>query len=829
MTETINLEQEEERLEEEARGLTIRRFHKEHLEATLDGSFSETFMGSRLVKSYLVPYSDGIVAFVEKANSGGVGRRLTAARLLENHDPMMMSFLMLKAIINKVPTYHKGKRCSFTGLALAGAGLIHDELRLRAFEDANQRWSDLIHKDFASRELPRYKRLEYMQSVFRKAELEWNAWTKSEKMQVGSALLNIFRETTGDISLEMAGGGKHQRYVVIPSEALVEFIEEASESCEAIMTSRFPMVVPPTDWSADNLNVGGYLTPHVSPYPLVKNAKAPAKAAIKAAADAGELDDVLASINAIQSTPWAINTRVLEVLEEVYRLNIPCGKLPRSDRVEPDPPPQDLKDLPRDDPRVRDYLVYAFKIHEGNRRVVGKRVMASRAMHIARKFSKYPALYFPHDLDSRGRAYPVPAGLNPQGPDYVKALLQFARGKALGKDGLFWLAVHGANCWGHDKLLMDERAEWGASNRHLAESVAADPLGDRRWTDAEHPFQFLAWCFDFAAAHRGNPEEHVSFLHVDLDATCSGLQHFAAMLRDGVGGRYVNMTPSPIRHDVYQAVADATTKIIRKDLGGDRDTLARAWLEFGVSRKITKRSVMVKPYAGTRNSCLTYVAEAVDEELASGKPLPVPDELLKEFRLYGGERVWDAIPTVVVAAEGALMWLKKVTSLVARSLHPTKRIEWVTPLGLPVHQHKFELSGRRVKTFFDGKIIRPRLVEEEDKLAPRQMANSVAPSFVHSLDAAHMQATIRTATKCGLRDFAVVHDSFGVHAGDIPMFSRIIREEFVEMYEGHDVLQEFLDCAEPYIRDDLKKHIPPIPPSGALDLRGVIENEFFFS
>ena len=59
--------------------------------------------------------------------------------------------------------------------------------------------------------------------------------------------------------------------------------------------------------------------------------------------------------------------------------------------------------------------------------------------------------YFPHSLDFRGRAYPIPPHLNHVGSDLCRGLLLFAEGKPLGERGLFWLKVHLANLMGQDK------------------------------------------------------------------------------------------------------------------------------------------------------------------------------------------------------------------------------------------------------------------------------------------------------------------------------------------------------------------------------------------
>lgn len=827
---TEDLYQEQVKLEEEARGLTIKRFHEEHSKASMDDTFSETFLGSLMVKNYILPYSEAIKDYLTEALSGKAGKNNRTAKYLNVVDTTTSAFLMTKAIINRVGAYKENKPCTATSLAVYGASLIHDEIRLREFDTKHKNWSRRIHEDFNKRELRRDKREEYMQSVFRKAEMDWAIWTKSDLLKIGMTLLNLFRQVTGDISIEVCGSGRNKKDIVVPSDGLVEAISQNSSYCEALFTTHYPMVVPPLDWGADTLNSGSYLTHNVTPYPLVKASKPGYRKLLKETAEAGGLDIVFNSINRLQRTRWKINVRALEAIEDIYLRNIECGKLPNSDKLIPDPPPANLEGLSKDHPEVKEYRAYCFRIHEHNRRVVGKRVMASRAFQLARKFSVYEEIYFPYDFDSRARTYPKPSGLNPQGPDYVKGLLQFAEPKTLGSGGLFWLGVHGANCWGEDKLLIHERYEWAVSNLDLARSVASDPRKNTEWTKADNPLQFLAWAFEWAEAHLlEDPAQFKSSIHVDLDATCSGLQHFSAMLRDEVGGFHVNMVPNDIRQDVYGAVAAEAAALMSKDLEGDCAQFAKAWLSFGVDRKVTKRPVMVKPYAGTRSSCNQYVVEAVDEKLKSGVALPVHKDDLWAFKMYGSGKVWEAIPKVVIAADGAMKWLMEVTKLVARSQPEKKRIEWVSPTGLPIHQYKFEMTSRRVKTFFDGGIVMPRLSEETDRLDPRRMANSVAPSFVHSLDAAHLQMTVHRASEEGITDFAVVHDSFGVHASEIPRFCRIIREAFVEIYEEHDVLQDFLDGAEPLISEEYRSDIPVMPERGTLDLKGVLKNPFFFS
>lgn len=73
----------------------------------------------------------------------------------------------------------------------------------------------------------------------------------------------------------------------------------------------------------------------------------------------------------------------------------------------------------------------------------------------------------PHNLDFRGRAYPIPPHLNHIGDDLSRGLLKFAEGKPLGERGMWWLKIHLANVYGFDKASFDERAQF--ADDHLAE------------------------------------------------------------------------------------------------------------------------------------------------------------------------------------------------------------------------------------------------------------------------------------------------------------------------------------------------------------------------
>lgn len=93
-------------------------------------------------------------------------------------------------------------------------------------------------------------------------------------------------------------------------------------------------------------------------------------------------------------------------------------------------------------------------------------------------FAKFlgDTFYLPHNLDFRGRAYPLPPHLNHIGDDLSRGLLLFGEAKPLGERGLRWLKIHLSNLYGYDKGTLEERAEF--VHKHLDDILdsAVNPL-----------------------------------------------------------------------------------------------------------------------------------------------------------------------------------------------------------------------------------------------------------------------------------------------------------------------------------------------------------------
>jgi DNA-directed RNA polymerase len=89
------------------------------------------------------------------------------------------------------------------------------------------------------------------------------------------------------------------------------------------------------------------------------------------------------------------------------------------------------------------------------------------------------------------------------------------------------------------------------------------------------------------AMKSGAPEEYICHLHVHVDGSCNGMQHYAAFGRDESGGSQVNLVDSERPGDVYTAIL----KLVIQDIENEKDEqhmeIAES-LKGKVSRKVIK-------------------------------------------------------------------------------------------------------------------------------------------------------------------------------------------------------------------------------------------------
>jgi DNA-directed RNA polymerase, mitochondrial len=109
---------------------------------------------------------------------------------------------------------------------------------------------------------------------------------------------------------------------------------------------------------------------------------------------------------------------------------------------------------------------------------------------------------------------------------------------------------------------------------------------------------------------------------------------------------------------------------------------------------------------------------------------------------------------------------------------------WSTPTGFIARQDIKEVKSKSVDLQMFGRVV-VSYTEETDDLNKSKMASSFPPNFVHSMDAAHLVLTVVASLDLGIRDFALVHDSYGVPFGHVEAFHQVIRDQFCRIYKNN--------------------------------------------
>ncbi len=803
----------------------------------------------RIIGAKTEALANAIEEWKQAMAAGHASHRGIAYRYIHDMDNKVLAYLTLKAVLAGIT-----KPRTLQMVTISIGTTVEDEKRLAAIRDTEKKSFNRIVEKASERASDNNKHY-YAVRAAREVD-DWEEWGKQDRLHIGMRLLDIMMQTVGlvEVFMQKHSATTGAKYIRATAET-VEWIEKRVEVAQYFRPVFEPMVVPPKPWT--NVRDGGYLTSFIKPLCLVKFSRV-SKEYIEQLGSV-EMPVVYEAVNALQNTAWSINSKVLDVMQTLWEAgaNLPC--LPLRNGL---PMPTKPHDIDTNKMAQRDYRSAAAKIHMLNLSHMGQRIGFNYTVRQARRFEAYPELYFPYQLDFRGRIYAVPH-LNPQGPDNMKGLLQFAKGTPLGKDGAKWLAFHGANVAGNDKCSIDERVQWVLENEEAILACAENPLDNLEWTttlggvEIDKPFQFLAFCFEWAG-YRREGEAYESRIPVALDGSCSGIQHFSAMLKDERGGAAVNLTPAKLPQDVYRMVAEEVIKMAEVDaVSGTPDepmsrtdeatgevyewvrdgskSAAQAWLKFGITRKVTKRSVMTLAYGskeyGFRDQLMTDIIGPA--KTAAMRPDGTTDTEKFPFSgdgygaaLYMSKLIWIAVNRVLVKAGEAMEWLQDAAKLLGQEGLP---VRWTTVVGFPVMQAYYNTERKNVKTALYGKTFLTTLHREVDGIDKRAQSQAVSPNFVHSCDAAHLMLTVVRCTQQGINQFAMIHDSFGTTAGRTEEMFTTVRESFVEIYDEIDVLENFREEVAEQLSDKRLKKLRPLPLKGTLDVKGILESKYAFS
>lgn len=685
-----------------------------------------------VLTEWVIPVAEGVSEWLRKAKTKR-GVRPVALPRLEQLDPEVSAMVALKSMLRMLGIERRGI------LAIAveiGTWCEHEARCKKWMEEEPEDWKTLTgHYEKRGSNAAHQRRSRI--SIFNRyiwEKIGWIEWTDQDRQRVGLELINIVIETTRRFFVipdpswtpkRMRGGAFMKRPYVLDADS--EFLAALAGAMddELVHSPVFlPTVIPPKDWEGPR--DGGYHTPFVKT-PFLIRFKAHQEDQRRNALEEYEALDMpgcYAAINYIQKTSWRINERVLEVAQRVWNNDLALGGIPRK---EGEQVPKRLEGL---EPGTEDYKKWAREAGAArtrNAKLVSRIIAYGRAFEAANRMKDQGEFYFPHMLDFRGRMYPIPSDLSPQGEDLHRGLLTFSRPKPVDREAAAWLAVHLANVHGIDKKPFSERIAWVQEREARWRSIAEDPLGNRVWCSEGDAWQCLAAIFEWVR-WLDEGEGMMSSLPIRVDGTCNGIQHLSAMVRDQEGGASVNLLPSSGPRDIYQEVADALTQMLKDRVP---DELAVAWLgvfDGRAPRSVTKRPVMILPYGGTRHAYFSYTMEWLQENDPEGEVIPAGEPRTKAVS-YLVPLLWKAVGARVDRAREVMQWLKDCAAVAA---HQGKPLWWRTPAGFYVRQFYGVLEGTRVETRIDGQRLMLQDWVETRELDVEEQLQAIAPNFVHS-------------------------------------------------------------------------------------------------
>ena len=784
-----------------------------------------------ILRDYVLPISEVIR---QDCNAKKAGAARAHVALLRALDPEAVALLAVRTTLNlcMIATRKKvDNRSVASGIGTA----VHSELVLSQIADDFPELYFTLSRDLARRQSKNERhRTKTMRLQAEKHGYVLVDWPVGAREQVGSYLLGLMA-TAGMVDLGEAPieNGRISYRPVEMSASLMERINQIKSYVAITAPTYGPCVEPPKDWVTPS--DGGFHTKELRrSHPVMVSCRASARHLYRDA----QMPVVLAAVNALQRTQWRVNTRILDTLHQLSAAGVHTDEIVSvHDKPKP-PPPGWLTPGMTKDQMTKEQTDH---FHAWKRLMsdwyTEKKLSGTRfarfyaATRAADMFRDEPALHFVYFADSRGRLYPMTYGVNPQGSDLQKSLLEFGVGKVLDTEGAIrWFHIQGANKYGFDKATLPERFMFAHERKEEWLLYSQDPVNNTGWLQADSPLQFLAWCFEYASWCEA-PDTFQSRVAISMDGSCNGLQNLSAMLRDEVGGQATNLTNNEVMEDIYRRVAEAAAVRLSSTLptlsnvsatscGSPRE-LAERWLQHGISRSVVKRSVMTTPYGVTHRSATDYVIEDYLKKV-SGHPFS-PSEYRQAATVLMSA-VWPAIGDVVVKGRQAMDWLKKSARLIVKDFKNQDEdseplIWWTSPSGFPASQCYFEAEVHRINTRLIGTEKIRVLSETEDPDVDKH-ASGLAPNFVHSMDAAHLHLVAAAAGSRLIDHLAMIHDDYGTHAADAEKLYHLIREMFVWMYEKHDPVTAF------------HKQYPVTsepPEKGTLNIREVLASKFFFS
>lgn len=772
-----------------------------------ESSFSTTSIGGFIMGKAMADLEEAI----EQWKASVVRWRNPSVYAIVHGLPTVeIATVVLKTLLDKTYVGHTGFRKAsassncVSSMSIQLGGVLMSHFNWFVFRTKNQktvkhmeRFLEGKSKFYRSRTVKWYKEL---------VSHEDQSLPTADKASLGYPILRLAVESTGLFEIIERQLGNRRASIVVPSPVVINSVMGKLEELSLMHPVHQPMVCPPDPWTS--WNTGGYLTLDSS---IITHQSRTARELDRG----GYLAARFEALNKLQAVPWEINQKVLEVAEWAYRNN---HHLTPSCDIGVNIPPRPWETrreylwLKENKPElVKEWSTEAAVIMNEfyGKRAIGQRLTLLRCLSLAKEYQQFDRLWFPWRMDYRGRFYPLPHTLNPQGDDLSRALLRFHQRTPLtpqDTEGWKWFLVQGANLMGQDKVPFEERWLYIRSHHDEICGSSLDPRECEWWTTADKPWSMLAWATEYQRITSG--QQAYTQLPVNLDGRCNGLQHLAAASRDEQTGALVCLVPDSRPADIYTTVLEEVQRRVPED---------SYWSVPGrVTRSLVKRNVMTTPYNVTKEGMLNQLCDELLSHSSTNSISAEERAHARDLRDINHE----TISSLLGKTMELMQWYNKVASAYIKQ---GLKLSWVLPDGFRVIQ---DLPKTRTKQVaLEGRTVFINYMEYLDEQQPLKNRSAFSPNVTHSLDATHLALWIRGVPNDV--PFVTIHDSYGVPAPYVSSIGgRAIVETFVQLYESYDIVEVL---REDYRRQTGGLELPTPPTRGSLDLSETLKSTYAFA
>jgi DNA-directed RNA polymerase len=740
---------------------------------------SSTVYGSSFLNSGLEAITKEIATKLSHITRGWASDKAAAVMAIKDCDPAVLALITAKGILD-VLGQRKLEKPTYAAVTYHIGNLVFDQILLDQFCAKHKDLFESAHSTIHAHKGYSY-RVQRYRAAMRKHGIQAARWPTSVRVLVGGWLMDRLAAATGWITTRVVRSSAHKsQTLVVYQPEFLRMKEALMERAEAFAACLWPMLCEPNDWTQDSS--GGYLTNELRRLTSLVRSSIPKKRCLLL-----RESRALAMLNRLQRVPYRINSRVLEIANFCMERRISVGKFRAEEPTPPPPKPEPWETAPDEEKLA--YRRARTQIEDKNSALAQKNYRTAEAVFVANKY-KQEVFWIPWSFDFRGRCYPIPTSLSPQGTDFDKSLIYF---QEEGPVNEWWLAFQVATTYGLDKATMQDRIDWTRNNHDLIDLIASDPEGTvKEWSQAEEPWCFLAAALEYSQCviHK---TKRTSGLPVSVDATCSGLQHLSALALDRTAAEMVNVVPTDKPSDGYAIVAEKAKEILPQHL------------HHLMNRKLTKRTVMTTPYGVTENSARDYIRQELKGvELERGEL----QAIVKAVYRF-------AVREVFAGPCASMTFIQKTAGTKIKEGSST--LEWFTPSGFHVIQEYRKNESQPVSTRLLGQRIQTWLNKEweERQIDLNKAKTAASPNLIHSLDASLLHLVFADCEY----PFTVIHDCVLGRSCDMDQMGKQIRDKFVEIY-SQPVLQQWAESLGVEFDETVMQN--------TLNINDVQESSYFF-